>query len=82
MKAIGWSYPSESSLQYLIERSGLHPITCLTSLSHSQKQQLLAQGFILCKDVIQNKNLLKLVGINENKVAQILKEINELCQLL
>lgn len=79
MKAVGWSYPPKESLQNLVEKSGLHPLTCLTSLSRFQKQQLLNQGLILCKDIIRNKNALKYVGANPLKISQVTKEINNLC---
>ena len=81
MKAIGWNYPAKESLQNLIEKSGLHPLTCLTTLSRFQKRHLLDQGLILCKDVSQNKNLLKSMGINEPKITQIFEEIDKLCQM-
>lgn len=80
MKAIGWNYPAEESLQYLIEKSGLHPLTCLTTLSRFQKRQLLDRGLILCRDISQNKNVLKAMGVNETKITQTIEEINELCQ--
>lgn len=80
MKAIGWNYPVKENLQYLIESSGLHPLTCLTTLSPFQKRQLLDRGLILCKDISQSKNVLKLIGINESKTGQIIEEIDKLCQ--
>ena len=36
MQAIGWSYPAADSLQKRIDRLGLHPLTCLTTLSRPQ----------------------------------------------
>ena len=79
MKVIGWDYPLGESFQDLIEKSGLHPLTCLTTLSRFQKRQLLERGFILCRDVGKDKNILRSIGISESKVLQIIKEINQLC---
>ena len=79
MKAIGWNYPADSSLQRLVEKSGLHPVTCTTSLNREQKQGLLEQGIVLCRDIAKNRNFLKSLGVNEAKMAPVLGEVNELC---
>jgi Holliday junction resolvase-like predicted endonuclease len=79
MKVIGWSYPPESSLQRLVEDSGLHPLTSLTSLSRAQKMQLLNNGLTLCKDIEDNKDLVKSIGVSEQKLKQVIKETHELC---
>ncbi|MBI4217410.1 MAG: restriction endonuclease [Parcubacteria group bacterium] len=79
MKAIGWDYPKQGSLQDLIERSGLHPLTCLTTLSGSNKRVLLDKGLVLCKDVARNKKALQAIGFNQPKIAQVEKEITQLC---
>lgn len=81
MKVIGWNYPNEESLQILIEKSGLHPLTSLVTLSNSQKRQLLNKGLVLCKDIIENKNLLAAVGVDKAEQANIVNEIKELCGL-
>ncbi|MDO8654887.1 MAG: restriction endonuclease [bacterium] len=79
MKAIGWNYPEQGSLQDLIEQTGLHPLTCLTTLSGSSKRVLLDKGLVLCKDVAANKNVLQSMGFNQPKIAQVEKEITQLC---
>jgi Holliday junction resolvase len=75
MTAIGWSYPQDSSLEHLIEQFNLHPLTCLTTLNDTQKRLLLDQGFILCKDIVDNPRAL---GTN---AKQIIQEAKELCNL-
>src|SRR3989338_3646485 len=79
MKAIGWSYPAEESLEIRIDRSGLHPITCLTTLSNSQKRQLLEKGVILCRELL-NKNALRSLGFQETKITAIVNEAEQLCK--
>ena len=51
MKAIGWNYPEEGSLKQLIERSGLHPMSALSTLSRGEKIHLLDKGLVMCRDV-------------------------------
>lgn len=78
LKAIGWDYPPENGLQNLIENAGLHPLTCLTTLSDHHKQLLLNKGLVLCKDIIKNRNLLREIGLNESKIKPVEQEINNL----
>ena len=80
MKTIGWSYPYEDSLQSVIERSGLYPLTCLTSLNNSQKHLLLNQGAILCRDLIGRVDLIASVWVVQVDMPKVTKEISELCQ--
>lgn len=82
LKAIGWNYPGGESLQSLIEQSGLHPLTCLVTLSRSQKQQLLNRGLILCRDIARDARLLKSVGVDGPAAAKVTDEIRELCKIV
>ncbi|MDP2741642.1 MAG: restriction endonuclease [bacterium] len=81
MKAIGWSYPPNGSLQNLIENAGIHPLTCLTTLSNIHKRLLLDRGLVLCKEILENKTILQGIGFNESKIKQIKQEINNLCKV-
>jgi hypothetical protein len=78
LKAIGWSYPPGHGLAELIEQAGLIPLTAITGLSQTQKQQLLKKGIILCKEV--NPELLRDIGIGESKLNDIIIEANEICR--
>lgn len=78
MRALGWNYPAKGSLQELVEHHNLHPLTCLTLLSRFQKQELLREGFILCKDIIDNQNILKKIVGDTVSTSSILQEAREL----
>ncbi len=75
---IGWNYPKKGNLQEMIEDSGLHPITCLTALSQMQKKTLLAQGIILCRDVLKNESALHSLGLSQEKIVRVFDEIKAL----
>ncbi len=55
LKVIGWDYPTDFSLRFLIEKSGLHPITCLNSLTPDEKGILLQSGLVFCHDLPDQK---------------------------
>ena len=79
LHAVGWNYPQEGSLQHMIERTGLHPLTCLTSLSRVQKQQLLSHGLVLCKQLLHRQDLLAALQLAPAAHTRLLQEIKALC---
>lgn len=80
MKLIGWSYPGKGSLQDLIEDSGLHPITCLSSLSRRQLEALLAQNIVLCRDVLSaTSGVLSSAAISAGQTEKLKAEVEQLC---
>ncbi|MEW6617336.1 MAG: restriction endonuclease [Patescibacteria group bacterium] len=74
MKAIGWSYPDNGSLQDLIESSGLHPVTCLSNLRPGQQHVLLQKNIVLCKQVKDDPSTLKEFNLPESKLKKVLQE--------
>ena len=62
----------------MIEEEGLHPITCLTSLSNQDKKILLGARVVLCSDVKDNPNLLKKLLGENFETSPVINEINEL----
>lgn len=75
---IGWNYPEKGNLQDMIEEEGLHPITCLTSLSSADKKILLTERIVLCSDVKKDNSLLQRNLGKSFDITPVLKEINEL----
>lgn len=73
---ISWDYPNRGSLKERIEISGLYPITCLNSLTKNEKQRLLKEEIVLCKELLVQPNRLQL--IDQRKHRKILEECQEL----
>ena len=59
------------NLHDLIETTGVHPITCLTTLSDSQKQLLMDQGIVLCESVKDEKAKLRSLGFDERLIGEM-----------
>ena len=76
---IGWNYPTKGSLEELIAEAGLHPLTCLTTLSQVEKHALLGAGLVLCKHVKEKIGMLAELGIDPKKAPAILEEISAVC---
>jgi Holliday junction resolvase-like predicted endonuclease len=75
---VAWSYPAGKGLGQLIDKVGLHPITCLTTLTEEQSKKLLNDGHVLCKDVAKGIPSLRMKKDQREKVLQ---EAEEVCQL-
>lgn len=76
MKVISWNYPPNGSLRDLIEKLRLHPITVLTTLSQNQKQSLLDNHIVLCKNI---SNVLSILNLPEDKNQAVLAEAKFVC---
>jgi hypothetical protein len=76
---LSWDYPKNNNLKTKSNRDCLYPVTCLTTLSLAEKDKLLSLDIILVKEVYNNKGVLKKVGLSENRIKRVLKEVGELC---
>ncbi len=81
MKITSWSYPDNESLRDLIDKSGLHPITALSSLSLEQKQRLLENHTVLARDIIKKPDLLSLLDLPNDKRDRVIQEIKIICKV-
>lgn len=78
LKLIGWNYPKKGNLQDLIEKQGLYPLTCLTTLTKAEKQELLDHRVVLCHELLLHPHWLKQLGIKNNRLTAVLSEVKEL----
>jgi hypothetical protein len=79
LKLLGWDYPVSSGLKDQIDRLGLYPITCLTSLSRFEKQQLLDKRIVLCNQLLNGEQYLTQIGITGEKLKVVEEEVKKLC---
>jgi len=75
---ISWDYPQVKGLKYWIDKSGLHPLTSLTSLNKKEKQLLLEQGIVLCSELVLQAELLLKIGISGKQLKKVLDEASML----
>lgn len=76
-----WDYPRGNGLKDRIDKSGLHPLTALTTITKREKTMLLDTGIVLCKEVHHNPDLLNQVGIEKSRHKKILEDSEELCRI-
>ncbi len=78
MKAVSWDYPAGNSLKEQIDKTGLHPVTALASLRKAEKQKLLEQGIVLCRDLISMSGVLADLGIRPLRAKTIIHEARQI----
>lgn len=82
IKLLSWDYPKNNSLKTKNDRDCLYPVTCLTTLSLAEKDKLLFLDLILVKELLTNTRVLQKVGVSENRIKRVLKEVSDLCHFI
>lgn len=80
MQLVSWDYPKNNALKDWIDRSGLHPITSLTTLTQKEKQQLLDDKIVLCKSIVNSRELLEHIGVRSPRLQKVQAECTALCE--
>ena len=81
LKLLGWDYPKNESLKVLVSSYGLHPLTCLSTLTKAEKKLLLSKGIVLCRTVCDNPDILTDIGFEYGKVKKVVHEGRHVCEL-
>lgn len=80
LKIISWRYPKNQSLEYLIEKKGLYPITVLPGMTKYAKEKLAQQKIMLAKDLLKYSvsDLIRITGLQPNIARKIQEEVKQL----
>ncbi|MEA3355228.1 MAG: restriction endonuclease [Patescibacteria group bacterium] len=79
MDLLAWNYPKQGSLEQLIEKHNLHPLTCFNFLSPHDLKLLFQNNLVLCQDLSQLKEKqLQNIGLNSAKINQIKTALSQL----
>lgn len=74
LNMLSWDFPQDKSIKALVDNTGLYPITCLTTLNKSDKDELLKLDCILVKDLIEHPNFMNSLNFSNSKKEYILTE--------
>jgi len=77
IKLTSWGYPQGEGIMDLIERTGLHPITLLDSLTPEDKRLLLSQDVVVCRDLLDKKEAQALIP--SGRRAAIIQQAQAIC---
>lgn len=71
---LSWNFPEKGNLKERIDASGVHPITCLTTLTRKEKGLLLKKSVVLAKELCDNDKLLRSVGVSQARIKKVMSE--------
>jgi Holliday junction resolvase-like predicted endonuclease len=71
---VSWDYPLGNCLRDWIDQSGFHPITSLRSLNKGLTGELLSEGIVLCRELIQHETVLLEKGLRPSQIRRIFHE--------
>lgn len=78
LKLLSWDYPAGNSLREIIDRERIYPLTVLNLLNKSQKQSLIEQGIVICRQLANDPSLLRGLNLTPFKEKKLLKEIDDM----
>ena len=82
LNLLSWDFPVNNNLRTKIDTKKLYPITCLTTLTATEKDKLLVLDIILVKEIINNSESLEKIGLSINRIKNVQKEASELCKYI
>lgn len=81
LKLVGWDYPKNQGIKDLTDRAGIHPVTCLTTLTFREKKALLDLEIVHVKNLCNYPEVLDKIGMNKTRQKNILNEATQLCEI-
>jgi len=80
LNMLSWDYPTGKGLKDIVDKTGLYPVTCLSTLSHREKYMLLEKGVVLCRTLISKPDVLTAVNITGPRHDLAVTEARQLCE--
>lgn len=83
IRLLGWRYPTGNSLEVMIEKKRLYPITMLRKLDLASQKKMANAGLMLCKDLIKKdiKKLNQVTKIPKSKLSTLREEAKRICSI-
>ncbi len=78
LRMLAWDYPEKKGLKILVDTNVLYPVTCLTTINDFEKSKMLSAGCILVKELVDDENNLTILGLNDQRKMELLREAHEL----
>jgi len=80
LQLLGLNSPGKQSFHDVVRKYDLHPITCLKRLRKRDRDLMLEEGIVLCKEILANKPYLKKIGLTEKEIRSITNEIKDIME--
>lgn len=81
VRVLSWGYPEGAGIRDLVEKHKMYPITQLSFLSLTNKQELMAKDIVLISQLCKNPEVLDQISIQREKREEIMNLAKEVCRL-
>ncbi len=78
LNLLSWDFPKNNNLHDRIQRNKIYPITVLQSLTNNQISVLIDHGIIICRDLLENPEVLRYLHITISKHKAVLAEVDSI----
>lgn len=81
LKIVSWRYPSNGSLEKMIEEKRLYPVTILQSAKKNHVQELFKNDIILAQDIadMDEETFVRRSGLDMNSALTLKNQADEIC---
>jgi Holliday junction resolvase-like predicted endonuclease len=82
LQMVSWRYPRKNSLEKMIEKDRLYPVTVLSGLNSHQIHTLIEQDIFLMRDLLKkdSASIRRLLSITDRKASELIHQAHELCE--
>ncbi|MBE2189518.1 MAG: restriction endonuclease [Candidatus Kapabacteria bacterium] len=81
LKLLAWDYPEGRGLKNVFEEENIFPITLLNNLTIKQKQQLFEHGIVVCRQLLENIEILDKFQLSDRKIKSLQNELKSIERL-
>lgn len=81
LHAVSWDTPAGGSLRELVQGHGLHPVTCLTTLSKARRRELVSRDIVLCDELRDRSEVLSSLGLSQAQIRKTMTELDGLAEI-
>ena len=78
LQLLSWDYPENNSLRDLVNQFKIYPITCLTTLTATEKEMLLLQNILTVYDLVHHERKFDRLQLSETRMKNVLTDSNQL----
>ena len=68
LNMLSWDFPLGNAMKDIIDRKKIYPVTVLTNISNHQKQYLLENGIVICKQLTAEPELLAPLHLDKRQL--------------
>ena len=78
LSLLSWDYPLGKGLKDIIDQGNIYPVTVLQNLTKNQKQNLLERGMVICRQVMEQPEVLDEFQLPKKQYKDLMEELDKI----